>query len=169
MNKAQNHNEARLYEIFSDLGIEDFTVYEHKAVYTMDDINTFNIEYPGLDLKNLLIREKKTGRFFLLVVDGSRRVDMKHFKEVTGWKQVSFASDEELFELTGMIPGSVTPLALFNDTEHKIIVVLGNEITVADESALICFHPCRNTATLVFKKCDFIKFLRHIGCEIIFE
>lgn len=167
--EPKNEHEAKLYAIFADLNITDFTVQEHPAVFTMEEIERYGLAGDGLNLKNILIREKKTGRYFLVILDDSRRIDMKHFKEITGWKQVSFASDEELFELTGMISGAVTPLALFNDTDKKIIVVLGKEIVDAPDEESLGFHPCRNTATLSLSKIDFMKFMAHIGNEVIFE
>ncbi len=167
--EAQNTSESKMYEIFQELGITDFTVQEHVAVFTMEEVEKYGLMGDGLNLKNILIKEKKTGRYFLVILDDSRRIDMKHFKGITGWKQTSFASSDELFELTGMISGAVTPLALFNDIDKRITVVLGKEIVDAPDEETMGFHPCRNTATIFIKKHDFMKFLEYTGNEVVLE
>ena len=123
----------------------------------------------GLNLKNLFLKEKKTGRFFLLILDDHRQTDLKYFKEVTGWKQVSFAKEEELMDVLGLLPGSVTPLALFNDKDKRVVVVIGKEISEAEDSEKVSFHPCRNDATLTMTKGDFLKFLSYVENTTIFE
>ena len=163
------NNEARLYEIFRTLGISDFTVQEHEAIVTVEQGEAAGITVDGFDCKNLLIKEKKADKYYMVVIEAHRMMDMTHFKEVTGWKKVRFAHDEELFDLLGLVPGSVTPLALFADTEKKTTVVLGKELAEAEDDAKLLLHPCRNTASMTLKKGDFMKFLAFVGCEIICE
>ena len=167
--KALDENEKRLYEIFEEIGITEYEVKEHPAVYTMEEVERYGLAGEGLNLKNLLIKEKKTGRFFLIIIDDTRRVDMKHFKEVTGWKQVSFAGEEDLHTLLGVISGAVTPLALFNDTEKRITVVLADELASLPDDSGVTFHPCRNTASLTMSKGDFMRFLDYTGNSVIEE
>lgn len=162
-------NEARLYEIFEEIGITEYSVFEHPAITSVEEADALDLMMGGLNLKNLLIREKKAGRFYMVIIDVHRRMDLKHFKEVTGWGKVNFASPEEMWDLLQVIPGAVTPLAVFNDTEKMITVVLGNEFAAAPEDEIVSFHPCRNTATLSMKHGDFRKFLEHMGCQVICE
>ncbi len=162
-------NEARLYEVFEEIGITEYTIIEHKAVFTSQEAEEELPELPGLSLKNLLVREKKSGRYFLIILDDHRRLDMKHFKALTGWGQVRFASAEELMECLGLIPGSVSPFGLVSAEEGTVTVVLGKEITEAADTELVNFHPNRNTATLALSKADFVKFLGHMKCPVIWE
>jgi len=62
-------------------------------------------------------------RFRLFVLSASRRLDSAKVKRHFGVKRMRFATPEELFELTGLEPGSVPPfgspifdLELFVDT-----------------------------------------------------
>ncbi|MGN0658772.1 MAG: YbaK/EbsC family protein [Emergencia sp.] len=167
--KMMRENEARLYEVFRRLGITDYKVYEHKAVYTIQEMEEEGLEMPGLNLKNLLLKDKKTGDYFLLILDEKRKMDEKHFREVAGWKKVRFATSEELMEVLGLIPGSVTPFGLINDREGRVSVVLCREITHAPDEEPVNFHPNRNTATLALSKKDFIRFLEDAGCPVFWE
>lgn len=162
-------NEARMYEIFETLNIQDYQVHEHVAIFSTEDSDRYGLAMEGLNLKNLLIKEKKMDGYYLVIIDEHTHMDLKHFKEVTGWGKVRFASKEELWETLQLTPGSVTPLALFNDTEHKIKVVLGKDIVIAPDDEKISFHPCRNTATITLRKADFLKYLDHVGNEVILE
>jgi Ala-tRNA(Pro) deacylase len=47
--------------------------------------------------------------FKLFVIRGDQRIDAKKLKEHFNVKKVRFATPDELFELTGLIPGSVPP------------------------------------------------------------
>ena len=161
--------EQKLYDIFKDIGIEDYTVKYHEPILTIEQADEFGLAMEGLNLKNLFLREKKTGRFFMIIIDDHRQTDLKYFKEVAGWRQVSFAKEEELMDVLGLEPGSVTPLALFHDVEKCVIVVLGREISEASDLEKVSFHPCRNDATLTMTKKDFLKFLSHMGNTVIFE
>ena len=166
--EPQNEHEKRMYEIFEELGIEDYEVRNHVAVRTIDEVDMYGLSMEGLNLKNLLIYDKKLDKYFLVIVEEHRRLDMKHFKEITGWKKTKFAEDEEAQALMGLETG-LTPLALFNDTEKRITVVLGKEIIDAPDDEIVGFHPCRNNGTLLMKKADFIKFLAYVKNETIEE
>lgn len=162
-------NEAKLYEIFEEIGITDYHIIEHKAVFTSREAEEELPELPGLALKNLLVREKKSGRYFLIILDDHRRLDMKRFKALTGWGQVRFASAEELMDCLGLIPGSVSPFGLVSAEPGAVTVVLGKEITEAADTEPVNFHPNRNTATLTLSKADFIRFLEYVNCPVIWE
>ena len=161
--------EQKLYEIFEKLGIENYTVKYHEPILTIEQADEFGLAMEGLNLKNLFLREKKTGRFFMVIIDDHRQTDLKYFKEVAGWRQVSFAKEEELIEVLGVGAGTVTPLALFHDVKKCVVVVLGKEITEAPDTEKVSFHPCRNDATLTMTKEDFLKFLEHVENTVIFE
>jgi len=161
--------EERLYEIFEEIGIKDYSVKYHEPILTIEQADEFGLAMEGLNLKNLFLKEKKTGRFFMLILDDHRQTDLKYFKEIAGWRQVSFAKEDELMEVLGVGAGTVTPLALFHDTEKRVQVVLGYEIVSADDTERVSFHPCRNDATLTMRKIDFLKFLEHMGNTVIME
>ncbi len=162
--------ETRLYQIFEEIGITEYTVNEHEAIYTSQEAEDAGLIFPGLNLKNLLLKDKKDNRFYLVILDDRRKMDRRHFKDLTGWSsKVTFADAEELMELLGLTPGSVSPFGLIFDEEKKVTVVLEKAITYAPETEPVNFHPNRNTATLSLSKRDFLRFLDFAGNPVIFE
>ena len=163
------NNEARVDEIFNETGITDYVVHEHDAIFSTEDAEEKGLIMEGLNLKNLLIKDKKRGNYYMLIMDDNHHMDTKHYKQVTGWTKIRFSTEEEMWDLLQLKPGSVTPFALFNDVDKQITVVLEKMIVDASDDELVNFHPCRNTATLSLKKKDFMKFLDYVGNKVIEE
>ena len=161
-------NEKRLYALLDKLGIT-YTVHRHQAFYTVAEADEKGYVLPGLNLKNLFIRDKKTGEHYLVILDDHRRLDFKAFGEIAGWKKGTFAGDEELMACLGLTPGSVSPFGLINDMGREVIVVLERAVAAAPEDALVNFHPNVNTATIAMKKKDFLRFLEHMGNRVVME
>lgn len=164
-----DNNEKRMYDIFSELQITNYEVVEHQVVTSIDEVDEYDLSIADLNVKNLLLKEKKSDKYYLVLIDEHKKLDTKHFKEVVGWKKVQFGNDEQLMEVLGLPPRSVTPLSLFNDIDKKVTVVLGKDIVDASDDQTIGHHPCRNNATLVMTKGDFMKFLDYVGNEVILE
>lgn len=163
------YNEKRFYSILEELNIDDYIIREHEALFSTNQEGAENFMFPGVNLKNLLIKDKKTMKYYLLVLEDHVRMNQKHFKQLTGWRKNRFATEEELWELMKIKPGSVTPYGLFNDSERKITLVLGRDIVNADNKEWLNLHPCRNTATISIHKIDFMRIMNYFGNEIILE
>lgn len=161
--------EKELYEKLEELGITDYTVKEHPPLFSVEDVIENDCMMPGLNFKNLLIKDKKAETYYLVILEDSRKMENKYFKGFTGWGKIRFAHPEELYEKTGLKPGSVSPYGLLNNLEHDIIIVVDHSISEAEEDELINFHPNRNTATLTVKKHQFVKYLESLGNKIIWE
>lgn len=161
-------SQGRLYALLEELNIE-YIKYEHPAFFTVEEGDLLGFEAPGLNLKNLFIRDKKTGDYFLVILDDHRRLDFKAFRLLTDWKHPTFATDAELMRFLGLTPGSVTPFGLINDEARAVTVVLDKCIGEADGEELVNFHPNTNTATLGIKKKDFLRFLAYRGNRILQE
>lgn len=161
--------EKELYEKLKELGITDYTVKEHPPLFSVEDVIANDCMMPGLNFKNLLIKDKKAEAYYLVILEDSRKMENKYFKKFTGWGKIRFANPDELFEKMGLKPGSVSPYGLLNNEEHDIIIVVDHAIAAADEDELINFHPNRNTATLTVKKHQFVKYLESLGNKIIWE
>lgn len=160
--------EQKLYTLLDSLNIR-YTVYEHKAVYTMEEAAEIDAALPGQPTKNVLVKDKKTGEFYLVLLLGERKLKESEFKEQAGWTHVRFARPEELAEQMETTPGSVSPLELVSEKASGIKVVLSGEITELDGEELLTFHPCRNTASLAMSRDDFMKFLESVENEIKYE
>ena len=96
-----------------------FEITEHKAVYNMEECADLELPYPESDAKKLFVRDDKQRSYYLITVRGDKRVDLKEFRHRYGTRALSFASENDLMQVLGLIPGAVTPLGLLNDAECK--------------------------------------------------
>ena len=142
----------------------DFEVTEHKAVFNMEELNTVELPYPEWDAKNLFVRDDKKRNYYLITVKGDKRVDLKKFRKQHGLRALSFASAEDLRSIMGLEPGSVTPLGILNDSEHKVHFYLDNEFA----GNKIGVHPNDNTATVWMQADDLMRLIENHGNETEF-
>jgi len=68
-------------------------------------------------VKSILLRERKKHRFVMACVTGDSRLDPQAVRGCLQgeWRRLSFASAEEIRELTGYTQGAVAPLCLPED------------------------------------------------------
>ncbi len=146
---------SHIYQILEDLKIT-FKKHEHTAVFTVAEGQKYDRGIEEGKSKNIFLRNKKGDKHYLVIVESSKRVDLKALASNLDEKRMSFAAPERLMELLGLTPGSVSPFGLIND-KNKLVSV------VVDEGLLkykqVAFHPNINTATLIISTVDFKKFL----------
>ncbi len=153
-----------IYEFLHKLSIP-YQKYDHPAVFTVAEANEHDLHIDAGRTKNLFVRDPKKERYYLVVVQSDKRVDIKKLAEKLGEKKFSFASPEDLYTFLKLTPGSVSPFGLINDTKNKVTVCIDNDLLTYDH---IGFHPNVNTATLAITPDDFKKFLDATGNKIIF-
>lgn len=154
-------NKAETYQFLTEHGI-CYEVTEHKAVFNMEELDSVELPYPELDAKNLFVRDDKKKNYYLITVKGDKRVNLKEFRKAHGLRNLSFASPEDLMSIMGLTPGSVTPLGLLNDKEHKVCFYLDADFT----DSLMGIHPNENTATVWIKSTDLIRIIKEHGNEV---
>jgi Ala-tRNA(Pro) deacylase len=137
----------------------EFVRVEHPPVFTCEEANRYRPPAAGLDTKNLFVRDEKRN-FYLLVTACEKRLDLKALGSALGTSKLHFASPEQLSEILGLTPGSVTLLGLVNDTESRVQLVADAEYWPA--GAYLC-HPLVNTATLVITHDAITQFLHRTG------
>ena len=148
-----------LYARLDALGLSWKTT-EHAPLYTVEESKALRGELPGGHVKNLFLRDKKK-RIWLVVAEEDRPVDLKTFKKRIGAQgSLSFGSPDLLMEVLGVIPGSVTPFGLINDTDGRVTVILDEGLMAHD---LVNVHPLRNDATTTIASADLIAFIRNCG------
>ena len=138
------------------LEIEQETI-SHVPLYTVEQSKQVVFEKPGAKTKNLFLRNKK-GRMFLLVIEQDQMVDLKGLRDklqLTGG-HMAFASTDRLRKILGVVPGSVSPLALINDHSNKVQVYIEKALI---KQEWIYMHPCRNTHTTRMRCDDLLKLL----------
>ncbi|MBN1778674.1 MAG: prolyl-tRNA synthetase associated domain-containing protein [Candidatus Buchananbacteria bacterium] len=144
-----------LYSILADSNIS-YQKFDHEAVFTVDEAKKIRWDFTGAETKNLFVKNRNSDQYYLVVMLADKRADLKKLAAQLNESKLSFASPEQLKEILGLTPGSVSPFGLINDEKHQTIVVVDQEIFNFEK---VGFHPNINTATLALSTDDFKKFL----------
>ncbi len=155
-------DKQEVYDFLTGRGTE-YEVTEHGAVFNMEEMSHIELPHPEADAKNLFVRDDKKRNYYLITVRGDKRVDLKKFRKEHGTRPLSFASENDLMSLLGLIPGAVTPLGILNDSERKVKLFLDGELV---NGGLIGVHPNDNTATVWLKTTDLIALIKEHGNEV---
>lgn len=155
-------NKQEVYDYLTNHGI-DYHVVEHGAVYNMEELAKLELPHGDVIAKNLFLRDDKHN-YYLITVKGDKRVDLKEFRRDNGTRRLSFADEKDMMDVLSLTPGSVTPLGLLNDKEHKVIFFLDGEFLT--HPALIGMHPNDNTATVWLKTEELIAIIKEHGNEV---
>lgn len=154
-------NKTEIYQYLAENNIWH-EITQHEAVYNMEELKAVELPYPEWDAKNLFVRDEKKRNYYLITVKGEKRVDLKEFRKQNGLRNLSFASEADLMEYMQLTPGSVSPLGLLNDPEHRVQFYLDAELA----GNKIGVHPNDNTATVWMETDDLIKLIQNNGNEV---
>lgn len=154
-------NKTEIYQYLADNNIWH-EITQHEAVYNMEELKAVELPYPEWDAKNLFVRDDKKRNYYLITVKGEKRVDLKEFRRQNGLRNLSFASEADLLAYMQLTPGSVSPLGLLNDPEHRVQFYLDAELA----GNKIGVHPNDNTATVWMETDDLIKLIQSNGNEV---
>ena len=148
-----------MLDYLKQLGIETKTV-SHRAVFTVAEGVDVKAKIPGAHTKNLFVKDKK-GQLFLITAKDYTAINLKKTHEVLGASgRLSFCTEEQMNEYLGVTPGSVTPLAIVNDFNRKVTMILDQNLMNYD---LINCHPLINTMTTSLRRDDLLCFLKETG------
>jgi Ala-tRNA(Pro) deacylase len=148
-----------LYELFKKLEIT-FDYYEHPPVPTVEEASKYWKDIEATHCKNLFFRNHKGNRHYLVILDYTHSLAIRDLEQRLKQGKLTFASPERMMKFLGVTPGSVSPMGLISDKEHHVHLFLDEKL---HHSKTISFHPCINTASIVIKYSDFIRFLEHLG------
>ncbi len=143
-----------IQERLSALGIEAETE-THEAVFTVAESQRVRRGLAGSHCKNLFLCDRK-GQKWLVVARQDAAVDLRSLASLLDCPRLSFADAGVLFSYLGVTPGAVSPLAVVNDSEGKVKVVLDSRLLSFQKLA---FHPLDNTMTTIIEAGALVKFL----------
>jgi Ala-tRNA(Pro) deacylase len=150
-----------LLDRLAALGIAADTV-EHEPVFTVAESRPVKARIPGAHSKNLFVKDKK-GRLFLITAKDETPIDLKRAHEAIGASgRLSFGSADQLRDVLGVEPGSVTPFAIANDGAGQVTTILDANLM---EHERVNFHPLVNSMTTGVSREDLLRFLRSTGHE----
>ena len=148
-----------VYNLLKELDIK-YEVTEHRAVFTVEDADSLDLEAFGKGTKNLFLRDNKKKNYYILVLCNEKRADLKAIRGKLESRPLTFASEEELFGLLKLYRGAVTPFGVINDVERRVEVIFDKDIFEFDR---IGEHPNENTATLWLDPLDLKKAIEYTG------
>ena len=134
-----------------------FERVNHPAVFTMADSAELNIALSGRRCKNLLVRDKKSRVFFLVVLAPETSIDLAALGQLMGAGRLSLCPAEQMHELLQVASGALSPFALVGDAQAQKVRLLW-DASLSGETQFL-FHPLRNTATVSISQEDFSRFL----------
>lgn len=156
------YGKAETLQLLDQEGIV-YELYEHAAVFTVAEAIAAHIPHGEFGAKNLFLRDDKHRAYYLVVLPDQKSVPLREIQEHLGSRRLSFASDQDLAAMLGLVPGSVTPLGALNDAEHRVEVVIDQEVI---DAGYVAVHPCDNTATALLATEDLIELLRRHGSRV---
>ncbi len=153
-------------ELFAFLEAQglSYKATEHEAVFTVEESARLVPELSGAKTKNLFLRDKAGDRHLLVVVGHEKRVDLKELSRRLGTSKLRLASPRRLEVHLGQSPGSVSLMALVNDTDGTVELVIDHSVWEAE--AIQC-HPLANTATIVMPREDVERFVAATGHTLV--
>lgn len=114
--------------------------------------------------KNLFLCNRQKTQFYLLAMGPEKPFHTKDLSHQIGSARLSFAPEEELWELLHCTPGSATILGLMNDPDHRVRLLMEREVY---EAEYLSCHPCICTSSLKLKTRDVLdKLLPYTGHDV---
>jgi Ala-tRNA(Pro) deacylase len=145
------NGDQRLYQILKDLNIR-FDYYSHPPAPTIEEARKYWKDIEATHCKNLFFRYHKGNRHYLVIIEHSKDLLIHDLEKRLKQGKLTFASCHRMNKYLGLMPGSVSPFGLINDTSNHVHVFLDEDLK---HSTKISFHPCVNTASLVVDYSDF--------------
>lgn len=112
--------------------------------------------------KNLLVRERKgKKRLFLIIVDESKKVDLRKLKEEYLLSKLEFVDEDTMFDLIKTRPGNVSVFNIIDDYQKRINIIIDEELT----DSLLAFHPLCSSLSIFLEFKEIEKFLSIVNRE----
>lgn len=150
-------------------GIE-YSCYSHPEGKTIEEAKQWWRNDGSLHCKNIFLRNHKGNQHYLVCFDCDHDLDIHDLEQrlkaelmaagLNSPGKLSFASPERMMRYLGLLPGSVSPFGLINDTEHHVILFLDENLQKADT---LSFHPNDCRGTVVITRDEFTHYLSLIG------
>ncbi len=155
-------SKEQVYAVLEEKGFE-YRVEEHPAVFTMEDMERELKDGAKDVVKNAFLRDAKKKHWYLVLMQEGKSLDMAKLQSTIRSTRLSFASAEYLMERLGVAPGAVSPLAILNDTDHIVEVLVDEALAKKD---IVGVHPCDNTATVFMKTKDLEQLIKDNGNSV---
>ena len=128
--------ETACYDLLDKLEIA-YERVDHDEAATIELCEAVD-EILGTEIcKNLFLCNRQKTQFYLLLLEGNKVFKTKYLSAQLGCARLSFASGEDMEQMLGVRPGSATVLALMNDKENAVQLVIDKTL-LSQEYARLC-------------------------------
>ena len=142
--------EIRVYDLLDSLGIE-YVRTDHEKADTMEACNEIDAILDVTICKNLFLCNRQKTNYYLLMMPGDKPFKTKELSSQINSARLSFGSPEDMEELLGLTPGSVSIMGLMNDKENRVQLLVDEDVL---EGEYLGCHPCINTSSIKLKATD---------------
>lgn len=149
----------RVFDFLDAAGIR-YSWYEHPEAPTIEIARRCWRDDGSKHCKNLFFRNHKGNRHYLVVFDAAQTLAIHDLEQRLRQGKLSFASEQRMERYLGLLPGSVSPFGLINDTENHVHLFLDAALR---ECPSLSFHPNDNRATVVIERAEFMRYLDLCG------
>lgn len=103
-----------------------YVVSVHAPVFTSEEAAKIRGAELSSGAKAMIMRSK--GNFFMFVLPGDKKMDLRKVKQILGTDRLSFASSDEALKITDCVVGSIPPFGnIFNIPVYVDVLLLRNE------------------------------------------
>ncbi|MBE5784922.1 MAG: prolyl-tRNA synthetase associated domain-containing protein [Clostridiales bacterium] len=142
-----------------------YRYYNHDLARTMADCADIGADVGARHFKNLFLTDRKKSVFVLLLLCPEKEFRTSDISKQLGTSRLSFTTAEQMTEYLGLVPGSVTPMALARESAKNVRVAIDRDILSMET---VCAHPCTAEASVALSKDDLFRFLAHCGNDIAY-
>jgi Ala-tRNA(Pro) deacylase len=130
---------------------------KHQPTYTSEESATARGESLDIGAKAMLMKVEDT--YALFVLSASKKIDSKKIKNLLKTRSLRFATTEELFELTSLVPGSVPP---FGKPLFPFPLYVDQSI---EELTKVAFNAGSLTDSIIMDRKDYLKLCNGTVCS----
>ncbi len=151
-NPERTEAETAVYDFLDKTGV-DYTTLTHPAAFTMEECEAVRRDIGAPVFKNLFLTNRQQTDFYLLMIPADKPFKTKYLSSQLGCARLSFATPEKMEELLHIHPGAVSPMGLIHDKEHKVRLIIDEDLK---DVPLYACHPCVNTASIALRLEDLL-------------
>lgn len=155
----------KITEQLDQLAIK-YSITEHPPAFTMEDMDSFQLENGEFILKNLFLRDDKKRNYYLVSLGKDKSVNLKELRKTLGSRPLTFASEKDLLQYLQLTKGAVTPFGILNDSEHQVQVILDEAVR---NFPVLGIHPNQNTATLWLEPAALVQLIEKQGNPVSWQ
>ncbi|GAK31516.1 prolyl-tRNA synthetase [Weissella oryzae SG25] len=138
-----------------------YEIVEHPASHSTAESDSYIVGHEGSRSKSLVLANKKSTQFYMLIMDDDREVNMEEMGERLDVKRLHLASEQRLQDMLGLTPGIVSFFGLAGTNYDNFHIYFDR--SMLEQNKIITFHPNDNTKTIFFAMDDCFKILDAFG------